>query len=205
VLAEKYELNAGLQGPKQVEGMAVTHQSMEKLNSKVVAALKDAGVNAIALQPSAGGILENKKLIKFPVDVVEEMLDKNLTPVGYGDVLVDKATGVNILSGDHLVPYLARELGASRVVIATDVDGIFDGDPKDGKAKLVRELTREKISEVNLGGSKATDVTGGMKRKVTELLELAESGITSQVVSGLIENNLKSALCGDESLGTRIM
>ncbi|MBU1922614.1 uridylate kinase, partial [Patescibacteria group bacterium] len=132
VLAEKYGLAEEKSNPMKIKGMAETHASMEKLNAAVVSALARAGVAAIAFQPSAGGIMDNRVLVEFPVKVVKEMLDRNLTPVGYGDVLVDRKTGVNILSGDHLVPYLAEKIPASRVVIATDVDGIYSGDPKDG-------------------------------------------------------------------------
>lgn len=204
VLAKKYLLAEGLRGRKQVEGMAKTHASMEKLNAAVVSALQDAGVPAIAFQPSAGGVLEDGRLVAFPLEAAKRMLEIGLVPVGYGDVLVDTTTGVNILSGDHLVPYLALELAASRVVIATDVDGIYDGDPKDGKARRIPVITRKNIDSVRLGGSKGVDVTGGMRRKVWELLEIAGLGTSSQVVSGLKAGSVRKALSGDNSLGTLI-
>lgn len=205
VLAEKYGLAEGLKGKKQLEGMVATHASMEKLNAVVVGALIKAGVTAISFQPSAGGVLDDKKLVEFPVAVVSKMLDAGLTPVGYGDVLIDRSTGINILSGDHLVPYLARMLPANRVVIATDVDGIFSGDPKDGgNPEKIDVITKENISSVKLSGSKATDVTGGMERKVRELLLLAESGISSQIISGLSAGELTNALNGTSAAGTFI-
>ena len=205
VLAEKYKLTEGLLGSEQIEGMAATHASMEKLNAAVVGALIESGVTAISFQPSAGGILDNQKLVEFPVGVLREMLDAGFMPVGYGDVLIDRATGINILSGDHLVPYLARKLPANRVVIATDVDGIFTGDPKDGgNQKKIDVITKENIGSVKLSGSKATDVTGGMERKVRELLLLAESGISSHIISGLSAGELTKVLKGSSSAGTVI-
>jgi isopentenyl phosphate kinase len=90
-------------------------------------------------------------------------------------------------------------------VIATDVSGIFDGDPKKNKdAKLVKEITKTNIGKIAVSGSRGVDVTGGMKRKVSELLEVAELGITSQVVSGVKAGELKAALLGNEELGTTI-
>jgi isopentenyl phosphate kinase len=203
--AEKYKLTEGFKGVNSVRGMCETHASMEKLNSAVVEALNKAGLNAIALQPSAGGVLENRRLVSFPIEVVEGMIELGLTPVGYGDVLLDLKTGLNILSGDHLVPYLASELKASRIVIATDVSGIFDSDPKKNKkAKLVKEITRENVDRMEISGSRGVDVTGGMKRKVMELLTVAGRGVPSQVVSGLKPGELKRALLGDKKLGTTI-
>jgi len=113
-------------------------------------------------------------------------------------------TGLNILSGDHLVPYLARELKASRVLIATDVAGIFDGDPKEGGASKISVLTKEVLDDIHLGRSQSTDVTGGMRRKVLELLKLSEEGITSQVVGGEVKDNLKKAMLGETTIGTLI-
>lgn len=213
VLAEKYKLYEGLKGAKSIKGMCETHASMEKLNSIVVESLNKAGLNAIALQPSACGVMENRKLVSFPTEPLRRMLELGLTPVGYGDVLVDLKTGLNILSGDHLVPYLAQKLKASRIVIATDVSGIFDGDPKkdrvgphrgDKNTEIVREITRDNVGKIEISGSRGVDVTGGMKRKVMELLEVAEVGITSQVVSGINPGELKAALLGNKRLGTII-
>ncbi|MFH1125560.1 MAG: isopentenyl phosphate kinase [Candidatus Altiarchaeota archaeon] len=205
VLAEEYRLNEGLKGMRSIKGMCETHASMERLNAIVVDELNKAGVNAMAFQPSAGGIMEHKKIVYFPIEAVKKMLELDITPVSYGDVLIDIETGLNILSGDHLVPYLALKLKASRIVIATDVSGIYDGDPKKNKnAKLVRELTKDNAARIEISGSRGVDVTGGMKRKVMELLSVAEMGVSSQVVSGLKPGELREALLGNKKLGTII-
>jgi len=203
--AEKYRLNEGYLGEESIKGMCETRHSMEKLNAAVVDSLNKAGVNAVAFQPSAGGVMKNRKLVSFPLEALKKMLELGLTPVGYGDVLMDLKTGLNILSGDHLTPYLATQLKASRIVIATDVSGIFDGDPnKNRNAKLVKEITRKNVGNMKISGSRGVDVTGGMKRKVMELLDAADKGITSQIVSGLKPGELKNALTGNKKLGTTI-
>jgi len=205
VLAKKYELDKGLRNEKQLEGFAKTHQSMERLNEQVVGTLQKHGINAIAYQPSSLGLLKNKKIIQFPTGVIKGFLDLGMVPVSYGDVLVDLETGINILSGDHLVPYLAKELEADRVIIATDVDGIYNGDPKTNKnAKPVKEINSKNFKKIRIGGSKAVDVTGGMKRKVQELLEIAKLGIESQIIGAAKKGNLKMALLGNKKIGTII-
>ncbi|MFH1836028.1 MAG: isopentenyl phosphate kinase [Methanobacteriota archaeon] len=204
VLAKKYALSEGLKTNKQIEGMALTHQSMEYLNSQVVHALQKAGVVAISFQPSVAGVLKNKKLVSFQLDTLTRMLNLGLVPVAYGDVLLDLDTGINILSGDHLVPYLAREIPADRVVIATDVDGIYESDPKDGCKEKINRITKNNKGDFKLSGSKACDVTGGMQRKVEELLSLSDAGIKSQIISGLIPEETKKALLGKSDAGTFI-
>lgn len=205
VLAKEYGFDGDIDIGKRIEGFSRIHHSMGKLNVYVVGALQKEGVNAIEFQPSAGGVLSNKKLVILPLDAVKKMIERGMVPVGYGDVLVDLETGVDILSGDHLVPYLAKELKADQIVIATDVPGIFNGDPKtDKSAKPVKVITPETVGAVKLGKSKAIDVTGGMKRKVDELLESARLGIESEVVSALEAGHVKRALLGEKGLGTTI-
>jgi isopentenyl phosphate kinase len=205
VPAKKYELDKGLKSELQLRGFSATHRSMEELNSAVVDSLIAAGINAIAYQPSAAGILKNKKLTYFPTIVLKKLLKVGMVPVAHGDVLIDEETGVNILSGDHLVPYLAKKLHAKRIILATDVDGVFDSDPKDNKtATLIKEITHRNIGSLNVGGAKATDVTGGMRRKLDELLQLAEGGIESEIISAKKPGILKRALLGETGLGTLI-
>jgi isopentenyl phosphate kinase len=206
VPAKKYELNSGLKSPGQVMGISETHQSMEELDYIVVAALRKKGIPAIAFQPSAGGVLKNGKLVRFPLDVIQKMLDAGLVPVSYGDVLIDEEKGVGILSGDRLVPYLAEKLEADRVILVADVPGIFDKDPKRNKdARIIRELGRKSVRQIReIGAAKGTDVTGGMKGKLDELLRLADMGIESEIISGFVPGDLKRTLLGERGAGTII-
>ena len=202
VPAKEYGLHEGLKDERQIEGFSITHHSMEKLNFLVVDALRKAGLNAIEFQPSSIGILKNEELVHFPTEALEKILNLGLIPVAYGDVLIDEKKGIAILSGDHLVPYLAKELNASRVIITTDVAGIFDSDPKENRdAKLIPEINSENIDSLNIGSSTSTDVTGGMHRKVRELLSLE---IDSEIISALEPGLVKRALLGERNLGTVI-
>ncbi|MBD3388080.1 MAG: hypothetical protein GF416_03445 [Candidatus Altiarchaeales archaeon] len=204
VLAKEYQLDRGYQSRKQVRGLALTHKSMEALNEKVVSALVDSGVNAIACQPSAGGILDGRKLAEYPVRSVELLLGLGLTPVAYGDVLPDLKTGFNILSGDHLVPYLAGRLRADRVIITTSHNGIYDRSPDDKNAVKYDRVDGDVMAELEKRETDGTDVTGGIARKVRELLTLSEDGIKSEVISGARPGYLKRALMGEEGIGTII-
>ncbi len=206
VPAKKYGLGKGSQGVNQVEGFSETHSSMVRLNSIVVEALCRKGLNAVAFQPSAGGILRDGKLVKFPIDVMENMIGMGLVPVAYGDVLFDEEKGASILSGDHLVPYLADRLKAGRVIMVADVGGIYDKDPKKNMdAKVMRELGRANLHEIKeIGPSTGVDVTGGMEKKLEELLELADKGIESEIISGVEPGLLKRSLLGEKGLGTII-
>ncbi len=207
IFAKRYNLHLGLSDEKQIEGIGITHRWMQLLNYEVVKALQEAGVKAMPFQPSAGGILCDGKLVQFPLNVVEKFLDMGLVIVSHGDVLLDNRTGIGILSGDHLAPYVAHNLRASRLILGTDVDGVFTKDPnKNPDAKLIPVITPKNIDHVveELTGSTGTDVTGGMARKVLELLDLAEKGVESEIINIEKPGILYKALTGERGLGTII-
>ncbi|MFH0863128.1 MAG: isopentenyl phosphate kinase [Candidatus Altiarchaeota archaeon] len=205
VPAKEYALTGGNKGRKQVRGMVVTHQRMEELNAEVVGALVDAGLDAMAFQPSAGGVMEDRRLVSFPLESVERMLALGIVPVMYGDVLPELKTGLNILSGDHLVPYLAEKLGADRVVIATSHNGVYDRDPDEKGALKIGVLDERTVAMLEPRKTKGTDVTGGIGRKVRELMALSRHGVRSEIISGNEPGYVKRALLGEEGIGTRIL
>jgi isopentenyl phosphate kinase len=88
---------------------------------------------------------------------------------------MDLSRGACIVSGDQLVQYLAVGLGISRVGLATDVPGVLDGE------RVVPEIDRNTMPALRIGNSMHTDVTGGMRGKINELLELADAGIGSDI------------------------
>jgi isopentenyl phosphate kinase len=103
------------------------------------------------------------------------MLALGIVPVLHGDVVMDTKRGACIISGDQLVPYLAVKLGAKRVGIATDVGGVLSN------GSIVPEITRSSVGKIDLGGSSSTDITGGMRGKIDELLLLADEGVDSHI------------------------
>jgi isopentenyl phosphate kinase len=48
------------------------------------------------------------------------------------------------------------------------------------------------------------DVTGGMGGKLSELLELANIGIESEIINASHDNNIKKAINGEKGIGTLI-
>ena len=77
--------------------------------------------------------------------------------------------------------------------------------PKIKDAKIIKDLGRKSIHRIKeIGSAKGTDVTGGMKGKLDELLHLADNGIESEVLSGFVPGDLKRALLGVRGIGTII-
>jgi isopentenyl phosphate kinase len=181
------------------QGLRVTHSSVARLCDMVVEALSRAGVDCLPIHPLSCLILRDGRIDSFFNWPIKEMLKGGIMPVLHGDVAMDATGRAAIVSGDQLVAYLAKDLQADVVAVGSNVDGvIFSGRP-------LSKITRKDLSQVEsaIGGSAGVDVTGGMRGKLLELLELADLGIDSVIFNAGREGNIARALKG-ECVGTRI-
>jgi isopentenyl phosphate kinase len=134
-------------------------------------------------------------------------LSMGFVPVLYGDTTIDEKLGFTVLSGDQIVAYLSRKLGANRIIIGVDTDGLYNADPKlDKNAKLYSHLTLSEVKKIQdkLGKSTVSDVTGGMPGKVSELIPAVEAGIPVMLVNAGKANRVYKALMGQDVEGTVI-
>ena len=77
--------------------------------------------------------------------VFEEYLEKQFTPVTFGDVVLDKKLSFSICSGDLLSVALAKHFKPEKVIYIIDEDGLYTSNPKiDKKAKLIDSMTINK-------------------------------------------------------------
>ena len=192
--ARKYRLDKGA-AAGQTEGIVVTHSAVSALNAEVVAALRSAGVQAIGVHPLHAGVADKGRLISFESRHLEKMLALGMVPVIHGDVVMDLSRGACIVSGDQLVRYLAVALKCNHVGLATDVPGVLDG------RRVVPEITPQTMHTLQIGNSSHTDVTGGMKGKIDELLGLAMAGTGSDIFE---VSRLGDFLAGKDHGGTKV-
>ncbi len=193
--AKKY----GLPQEFNREGLRVTHSSVAKLCEMIIEALGLAGVDSLPVHPLSCLRLKEGRIDSFFMEPIKEMLKEGIMPVLHGDVAMDATGKAAIVSGDQLVSYIARSLQADIVAIGSNVDGVlFSGRP-------LPRITRKELSQVQsaIGGSDEVDVTGGMRGKLLELLDLADLGIDSMIFNAGIKGNIARALKG-EYVGTRI-
>jgi isopentenyl phosphate kinase len=143
------------------------HGAMVRLNEAVVGALRDRGVSALPVHPLSVGARDSAGDLSLPAAGVATMLGEGFVPVLHGDGVAHEGAGVTVLSGDEVVTSLASSLAADRVGVCSGVPGVLDDDGD----VIPRVSDYEAVSSL-LGGSDATDVTGGMAGKVRALLDL---------------------------------
>ena len=206
--ARKYRVAEGYKRPEQLFGFSKTRQAMAALNKLVVYALVERDVPAVALQPSAFIWTRGGRIVDFDRSLILRMLDMGFVPVLYGDAVLDEIQGFAILSGDQLIANLAVSLGTSaRVIVCTDVDGLYTSDPKlNSDAKFIGRIRLGELRERlgGIGGSVAMDVTGGMQGKIAELIPALEKGVGIKIINAKKTNRLYKALTSQRVKGTEV-
>ena len=165
-IAEAHGLSR-TEGSRDAAAALDVHDAMGLLSDAVVSRLQDHGAAALPVHPLSAGYRDAGGELDLATGPIEAMLGEGFLPVLHGDVIVHEGRGVTIVSGDELVAVVADALAADRVGLCSAVPGVLDeaGDviPRIDDLDAVADL---------LGGSDATDVTGGMAGKVRMLLEL---------------------------------
>ncbi|VVB76788.1 Isopentenyl phosphate kinase [uncultured archaeon] len=198
VIVKRTGIDRGIETDDQLAEFAETQRLQNELNCIVTKRFIEKGIPAMPCQPSASAVMASGKLLHMDTSAIEGLIRIGMVPVLYGVPAYDETQKCSILSGDEIAPYLATNLKAGKIIHATNVDGVFTSDPNiDPDARLIPEINSENIKEVKnwLAGSTATDVTGGMFRKVSELLDI---GIESQIVNALTPGNVSKAILGKE-------
>ena len=203
--AHKYRTTEGFVDENSRIGMGWVRHDAVKLNQIVFEQLLSANVPVFSFSPSSLMSIKNGKTVKIFPDSLVDALNKDITPLVYGDVMVDSELGCGVYSTekvfDELAKYFADKYSV-RVIHISSEEGVY----KKGQASVFGEITKDNFAEVkeHLGGSNGVDVSGGMLHKVEECLELTRLGIVSQIVSGMVSGRVRDAIMGKKVKGTTI-
>jgi glutamate 5-kinase len=108
---------------------------------------------------------------------------------------------------DHLSALVATLLEVDLLVILSDVEGIYDRDPRThAEASLFPVI--KKIKEVRAGivdQSRSTFGTGGIATKIDAAEKAAAAGIPTVITSGLRVGSLTRVFNEEEEIGTLIL
>lgn len=205
--AKKYKIGEPFskeEYPLKRKGFSEIVLSMKKLDLYVCESLLKHGIPAIPIQTSAVIKASNKRINNFDLEMIRNYLNEGYVPVLYGDIVLDDELNMSILSGDQIIEYIASFLNSDRVILGTDVDGVYNKNPKiHDDAKLI-----EKLSSLNditqMESTTNVDVTGGMIGKVKELLTLADNGVDSEIINANKPGIISKCLQGEKVKGTKI-
>ncbi len=110
---------------------------------------------------------------------------------------------IRIGDNDNLSAIVAALVDAQVLIILSDIDGLFDGNPKvDKNARLIDEVPEINSTVEQMAGGTGTKLgTGGMFTKIQAAKFATANGVTMLIVNGATVGNLRRALSG-EVVGT---
>ncbi len=149
-------------------------------------------------------VLNNRKTYLNLQASVETLLSLNVVPVfNENDSIAVDEIGLAFGDNDRLSAMIASKIEADLLVILTDIDGLYDGDPKSNpearRVKVVPKINEEVMGWAGTPGS--TFATGGMKTKLLAA-EIASSAGCSIVLAHGGEDDVLVRICRGEDIGT---
>ena len=198
VLAKRYAIQNGLVDFAQVSPAAMVHHDAMELGLLVTSELMTVGIPAASLSPGSCFVMDKGRLVVNDEEVIRRMSHVGIMPVTHGDVVMDRQKGFAIVSGDELMEVMARIFKPERIVFVSDIDGLYDSNPKENpKARMIPEVTQEILDGVS-SDEDVDDVTGGVRNKMEAMLRMCSPDRDCVLVNGTVPGRLLSLLKGEE-------
>ena len=128
--------------------------------------------------------INNRKRFVNAKNTIKKLLEFGTLPiVNENDTVAIEELKVG--DNDNLAAYIAMLAEADLLIICSDIDGLFDADPKKNKnAKLIPVVEKidDKIFSL-AGGTKNSIATGGMKTKIEAAQKASVRGIDTIILN----------------------
>ncbi len=203
--------------PEFVDGLRVTDQETidivqmvlaGKVNKSLVNKLEMNGGKAMGISGMDGMLIEAKikderlgfvgEITNIHINPVTDLLEKGYIPV-ISTVGCDKKGNSYNINGDTAAAYIAGALGAERLIMMTDIEGILrDKDNPDTLIPYITIEDAEKLYEDKV-------ISGGMIPKVKCCVDAIKKGVKNVVImDGRVPHSILMELLTDEGAGTMV-
>ncbi len=146
-------------------------------------------------------VLDDKDRYESAKNAFQTMLDFGVIPiVNENDVI--SSYEIEFGDNDTLSAYVANLVEADTLVILSDIDGFYDGNPNDKDSHLIPVIyeVTDRIKEC-AGGEGTRRGTGGMITKLNAAELVCSNGIDMIITDGSEPENLYKVI-NDEHVGT---
>ena len=203
--------------PEFVDGLRVTDKETVdivqmvlagKVNKTLVNLLEMKGGKAMGISGMDGRLIEAEikderlgyvgRVTKVHISPILDLLEKGYIPV-VSTIGCDKQGNAYNINGDTAAAFIAGALGAQRLIMMTDIDGILRD--KDDPSTIIPHLNLEEIEELKTEGV----ISGGMIPKVDCCVEAIHKGVKNVVImDGRVPHSILMELLTDEGAGTMV-
>jgi glutamate 5-kinase len=106
-------------------------------------------------------------------------------------------------NNDFLAAQVAILLGADRLLLLTDAEGVFTADPRSdpGAERVARVAEFSEIEALDIGHATSSLGTGGMRSKVVAAEMATAAGVATVIASGLAEHTITRVAAGAAEAG----
>jgi acetylglutamate kinase len=192
-----------------------------KINQEIVSLLNKHGGRAVGLSGKDSNLLMARK--RPPVQVFVEGKEQSIDLGCVGDVVTVSPEVINTLSSngyipvissvgvspegeglninaDHVAGELAAALGAEKLIILTDVEGILE-KPED-PGSLISSLHRQKVREMII----SEKISSGMIPKVEACVRALNNNVSrTHIIDGRISHSMLLEIFTDKGIGTMVV
>lgn len=197
VVSKQFNLQKGYEDESQIPAMARVMCDTRELSAMVIEELLAKDIPAVSVPIGSCFVADKGKLIVENDEALVRLTELGIMPVMFGDVIADRSTGFCIVSGDQIMEYLCEKFNPSKVVFVSDIDGLYDKNPKtDKNARMIGTVTKKKMDEIAMD-SDVDDVTGGVRNKMEAMLRMTDAKRPCYLVNGNAPNRLYSLLKGE--------
>ena len=144
--------------------------------------------NTVAQILLTRSVIDDELLRINALNTFEALIAMRIIPVvnENDSVATDEIEGANFGDNDMLSALVAKLVSADRLIIMTDIDGLFETNPRvDTYARLLKRVPEidDEIKKM-AGGTGSNRGTGGMSTKVAAAEIATQSGIECCVING---------------------
>ena len=203
VAAAKADL--GIKGSARTLSLPLKQAAAAIGQSRLMRAYKDAlrqhGLTAAQILLTRDDLANRRRYLNAR-NTLMTLLDYGVVPIinENDTVVIDE---IRFGDNDNLSAMATNLVEAQLLVILSDVDGLFDSDPRhNAEAKLISEVERITPEIEAMAGQEATMLgTGGMTTKLKAAKRATLFGAGTAIINGLSPHNLLYLFDGHE-LGT---
>ena len=201
--------------PQFVDGLRVTDMETidiaemvlaGKINKSLVNLLQMTGGKAIGLSGIDGRLIQAEikdEKLGFVGNVTAINAEPIITLLERGYIPVVSTIGCDIegnvynINGDTAAGKIAPAVGAERLIMMTDIEGILKD--KDDPMSLIREMKAEQAEEMIASG----EISGGMIPKVRCCIDALKEGVqASVIIDGRVPHATLMEILTNEGAGT---
>ncbi len=103
-------------------------------------------------------------------------------------------TELMFTDNDELAGMVSSLVDADQLIILSNVDGIYTGDPNESESELIKEVNELSEFEKFISSNKSSFGRGGMLTKANMALKMADLGVEVNITNGKIDNILNSLI-----------